>query len=174
MWLNLAILSLVTLQRIAELRIARNNTRRLLAKGAIEASSKHYPLIVVFHTIWIAGLWFAVWGQAVNWFWITVYLGLQAARGWIIVSLGSRWTTRIIVVTGETLVKAGPYKYFRHPNYMVVATEIFILPLAFGLWWYSAIFGCINLGLLFWRIREEERVLKPLRHDHQFPVEPSV
>jgi methyltransferase len=91
------------------------------------------------------------------------YLVLQAARGWIIAALGSRWTTRIIVVPGETLSVAGPYKYFRHPNYMIVAAEIFILPLVFSMWWYAIIFGCLNLALLFWRIREEERALNPLR-----------
>ena len=99
---------------------------------------------------------------------------LQAARGWIIAALGSRWTTRIIVVPGETLSVAGPYKYFRHPNYMIVAAEIFILPLVFHMWWYAIIFGCINLALLFWRIREEEQALKPLRSENQLPVEPSV
>ena len=174
MWTNIAILTLVTLQRLVELFIARRNTKRLLANGGVEVSSGHYPLIVLFHTVWIAGLWYAVWGEAVNWSWAFVYVVLQAARGWVIAALGSRWTTRIIVVPGETLRHAGPYKYFRHPNYMIVAAEIFILPLVFGLWWYAIIFGCINLGLLFWRIREEERALKPLREENQFPVEPST
>ena len=102
------------------------------------------------------------------------YLVLQAARGWIIAALGSRWTTRIIMVPGETLSVAGPYKYFRHPNYMIVAAEIFILPLAFSMWWYAIAFGVLNLALLYWRIREEERALKPLRGEVQFPDEPSV
>ena len=94
--------------------------------------------------------------------------------GWIIAALGSRWTTRIIMVPGETLSVAGPYKYFRHPNYMIVAAEIFILPLAFSMWWYAIAFGVLNLALLYWRIREEERALKPLRGEVQFPDEPSV
>ena len=71
-------------------------------------------------------------------------------------------------------MSAGPYKYFRHPNYMIVAAEIFILPLVFGNWWYAIIFGCINLALLFWRIREEESALKPLREDAQLAEDPSV
>ena len=72
-----------------------------------------------------------------------------------------------IVVPGETLVSEGPYRYFRHPNYMVVAGEIFILPMAFGLWWYAVIFGVLNLAVLWWRIRAEDEALKPLREEPQ-------
>ncbi len=163
MWTNLTILTLVVAQRLAELFIAHRNTKRLLDNGGVEVSSGHYPLIVAFHAIWIAGLWYLVWGHEVIWPWAFAYLVLQAARGWIIAALGSRWTTRIIIVPGETLNTSGPYKFFRHPNYMIVAAEIFILPLVFGLWIYAGVMGCINLGLLYWRIREEEAALKPLR-----------
>lgn len=174
MWTNLIILSLVALQRLVELFIARRNTKRLLANGGIEVSAGHYPLIVIFHALWLAGLWYFVWGHDVSRPWIFAYLVLQAARGWIIAALGSRWTTRIIVVPGETLSAAGPYKYFRHPNYMIVAAEIFILPMVFGLWWYALLFGSINLALLYYRIREEEAALKPLRMENQLPVKPST
>ena len=75
---------------------------------------------------------------------------------------------------GETLSASGPYKYFRHPNYMIVAAEIFILPMAFGLWWYALIFGCVNLALLYYRIQQEEAALEPLRAENQSPVEPSA
>ena len=164
MWTNLTILSLVVIQRLAELFIAQRNTKRLLDNGGVEVSSGHYPLIVAFHAIWLAGLWYFVWGHEVLWPWAFAYLVLQAARGWIIAALGSRWTTRIIIVPGETLNSSGPYKYFRHPNYMIVAAEIFILPMVFGLWFYALVMGCINLGILYWRIREEEAALKPLRN----------
>ena len=164
MWTNLTILSLVVIQRLAELFIAQRNTKRLLDNGGVEVSSGHYPLIVAFHAIWLGGLWYFVWGHEVLWPWAFAYLVLQAARGWIIAALGSRWTTRIIIVPGETLNSSGPYKYFRHPNYMIVAAEIFILPMVFGLWFYALVMGCINLGILYWRIREEEAALKPLRN----------
>jgi methyltransferase len=163
MWTNLTILTLVVIQRLAELFIAKRNTDRLLNNGGVEISSGHYPLIVAFHAIWLGGLWYLVWGHEVQWPWAFAYLVLQAARGWIIAALGSRWTTRIIIVPGETLSTAGPYKYFRHPNYMIVAAEIFILPMVFGLWLYALVMGSINLGVLYWRIREEEAALKPLR-----------
>ena len=163
LWTNVIILSLVTLQRIAELFIAHRNTKRLLARGGFEVASGHYLPIVALHTIWLLGLWYLALTLEVSWPWIFAYLVLEAARGWIIAALGSRWTTRIIVVPGETLVEEGPYKYFRHPNYMVVAGEIFILPMAFGLWWYAILFAAINGALLYWRIRSEDEALKPLR-----------
>lgn len=174
MWLNITILSLVTLQRLVELYIAHRNTKRLLASGGIEMGSNHYPFIVALHAVWLLGLWYLVIYQApaVSMPWIFAYLVLEAARGWIIAALGSRWTTRIIVVPGETLVADGPYRYFRHPNYMVVAGEIFILPMAFGLWWYALIFGVLNLAVLWWRIRAEDEALKPLREDPQSDAPP--
>ena len=171
MWTNITILSLVSLQRLLELYIAHRNTRRLIDKGGFEVGSGHYPLIVALHTLWLAGLWYLAWRLDVSWPWIFAYLVLEAARGWIIAALGNRWTTRIIVVPGETLVDAGPYKYFRHPNYMVVAGEIFILPMAFGLWWYAVLFAALNGTLLYWRIKAEDDALKPLREPADQPPE---
>lgn len=165
MWTNILILSLVTVQRLLEVYIAHRNTKRLIDKGGFEVGSGHYPLIVALHTVWLAGLWYLVLYAEVSWPWIMAYLVLEAARGWIIAALGSRWTTRIIVVPGETLVESGPYKYFRHPNYLVVAGEIFILPMAFGLWWYALIFAALNAAVLYFRIRAEDEALKPLREE---------
>lgn len=171
MWTNIIILSLVTLQRVAELYIAQRNTRKLLANGGFEIGSNHYPFIVLLHTVWLGGLWYLVIYQnpVVSMPWIFAYLVLEAARGWIIAALGSRWTTRIIIVPGETLVAEGPYRYFRHPNYMVVAGEIFILPMAFGFWIYAIIFAALNAAMLYWRIRSEDEALKPLREPPQSP-----
>jgi methyltransferase len=163
MWSNVIILGLVTLQRLVELFIAHRNTKRLIGKGGLEVASGQYPFIVALHALWLAGLWYLALKLDVSWPWIWAYAVLEAARGWIIAALGSRWTTRIIVVPGEELVGSGPYKYFRHPNYMVVACEIFILPMAFGLWWYAILFGAVNVGLLYWRIKSEDEALKPLR-----------
>jgi methyltransferase len=169
MWTNATILLLVTLQRAVELYIARRNTKRLLARGGLEVASAHYPLIVALHALWLAALWYWALPLTVSWPWIFAYLVLEAGRGWIIAALGSRWTTRIIVVPGEALVDGGPYRYFRHPNYIVVAFEIIILPLAFGLVWMAIIFGVANIALLYWRIRAEDRALKPLRDAGQPP-----
>jgi methyltransferase len=78
-------------------------------------------------------------------------------------ALGPRWTTRIIVMPDETLVETGPYRFFRHPNYVVVALEILVLPLAFGLWWVALVFSLLNGAMLYWRIRVEDEALRHLR-----------
>jgi methyltransferase len=175
MWTNIIILSLVTLQRLVELYIAHRNTNKLIANGGFEIGSNHYPFIVLLHTVWLGGLWYLVIYQnpVVSMPWIFAYLVLEAARGWIIAALGSRWTTRIIVVPGETLVAEGPYRFFRHPNYMVVAGEIFILPMAFGFWIYAIVFTVLNGAMMYWRIKSEDEALKPLREPPQPPDSPE-
>jgi methyltransferase len=95
---------------------------------------------------------------------LAVYLVLQVFRGWVFWTLGSRWTTRIIVVPGEHLVSAGPYRFLSHPNYAVVTAEIAVLPLVFDLPWIAAIFTVLNAAVLTIRIRAENRALA-LRHE---------
>jgi methyltransferase len=157
------ILALVTLQRLGELVLARNNTARLLARGAIEIGARHYPLLVSVHTAWLMALW--IWGrdQDVNLAALSGFVVLQGLRLWILATLGSRWTTRIIVLPGEPLVVSGPYRYLSHPNYAVVAGEIALLPLALHLPVLALIFTALNAAVLWIRIRAEARALSSLR-----------
>ena len=159
MWLTAAILTLVTAERLAELRLAAANTRRLLAGGASEAGAGHYGLIVGLHALWLGGLWLLAWGEPVRWPPLAAFLLLQALRAWVLATLGARWTTRIIVVPGERLVQRGPYRFIRHPNYLVVTGEIATLPLVFGLVWYAILFSILNAAVLWIRIWAEERAL---------------
>ena len=155
------ILGFVTLQRLGELVLAQRNTVRLRAKGAQEVGAAHYPLIVAVHAAWLAGLWYLAWDLPVNLVWLGVFILLQAARVWVIVTLGERWTTRIIVLPGAPLIASGPYRFVSHPNYCVVAAEILVLPLVFGLVWYGLVFSLLN-GLILWlRIRTESAALQP-------------
>ena len=153
------ILALVTLQRLGELVLARHNTEKLLARGAIEIGAKHYPLVVFVHAAWLIALW--AWGrdQDVNLSFLALFVLLQAMRVWILATLGSRWTTRIIILRGEPLITAGPYRYLSHPNYAVVAAEIAVLPLALHLPWVALIFTLLNAVVLGIRIRAETRAL---------------
>jgi methyltransferase len=156
------ILGFVTLQRLGELVLARRNTARLLAQGGREAAPGHYPLIVLVHAAWLAGLWYLVvarGGFGVDWGWLAVFVALQALRVWVISALGSRWTTRIIVLPGAPLVTTGPYRFVSHPNYLVVAGEILVLPLCFGLMWYGIVFSVLNAMVLWIRIRAEQAAL---------------
>jgi len=153
------ILALVTLQRLGELVLAQYNTKNLKARGAIEVGVSHYPLIVAVHAAWLIALWIIGRYQPVNLTALAVFIALQGLRVWIIATLGSRWTTRIIVLLGEPLVTSGPYRYLAHPNYAVVAAEIAILPLALYLPMTALVFTLLNAIVLFIRIRAESRVL---------------
>lgn len=158
MVIAVAIVVLVILQRLMELRIARRNTSLLLAEGAVEHGAGHYPVIVLLHTTWLAAmLCTALKGPPINYYWIALFLVLQAGRVWVLVTLGKYWTTRIITVPDAPLITSGPFRYVRHPNYLVVALEIIVLPLAFQEWRLAVFFGLANLAVLAWRIRAEER-----------------
>jgi methyltransferase len=161
MTLSILILALVTLQRLGELVLARRNTRRLLRRGAVEAGAEHYPVLVGLHAAWLAGLWWWGWDKTPDLGWLAVYLVLQGFRVWTLASLGARWTTRIIVLPGEPLVRRGPYRILPHPNYMVVAAEIAVLPLVFHLVPYALVFSVLNGSILWVRIRAESRALRP-------------
>jgi len=157
--LTIVILALVTLQRLGELWLSNRNTRRLLAQGAREVGAAHYPLIVAVHAAWLGALWWLAPGRPIEGLWLALYVLLQIARVWVLASLGSRWTTRIIVLPDAPLVKAGPYRFISHPNYAVVVAEIAVLPLVFGLWPIALIFSALNAAVLTVRIREENRAL---------------
>jgi len=153
------ILLLVTLQRLGELGLSRHNTKALLARGAIEVGARHYPLVVSVHAAWLISLW--IWGrdQDVNLAALAFFIVLQGLRVWILATLGPRWTTRIIVLPGAPLVASGPYRYFSHPNYAVVASEIALLPLALHLPLLALIFTVLNAAVLVIRIRTEASAL---------------
>lgn len=157
------LLVVVTLQRIAELVVARHNTLKLMARGAVEVGSGHYPLIVAVHTAWLLSLWLFGRHQSVNVAALALYVALQGLRCWVLWTLGSRWTTRIIVLPCEPLVAAGPYRWMSHPNYAVVAGEIAVLPWALDLRWLAVVFTVLNAAVLAIRLRAENRALATYR-----------
>ena len=158
------IIALVAIQRIAELVLATRNTEALLRRGAVEIGKDHYPLIVFFHATWLVAI--AVWlpqPVTIHAIPLICFILLQAARIWVISTLGPYWTTRIITLENAPLVRRGPYRFLRHPNYVVVALEVLALPLVFGETGVALISAGVNLGLLFWRIRIEETALSARR-----------
>jgi methyltransferase len=156
---SIAVLAAVTLQRAGELVLAARNTRRLKARGAVESGAEHYPFIVALHGAWLVGLWVLAWNRPMNLWLLGLFAVLQAGRIWVIASLGRRWTTRIITLPGEALVRRGPYRFVSHPNYLVVAAEIAVLPLVFGLWIYALAFTALNAAMMAVRIPAESRAL---------------
>jgi methyltransferase len=146
-------------QRLVELCLAQLNTRRLRGMGGIEFGAAHYPLIMILHATWIVGLLVLGHDCAVDPFWLSVFVTLQIGRLWVIASLGRRWTTRVIVLPGAASVAGGPYRWLRHPNYLIVALEIAVVPLALELRIYALIFFTANAVLLAYRIRVENEAL---------------
>jgi methyltransferase len=156
--------ALIAVQRLLELRLSRGHELFLRAKGAHERGAGHYPLIVVLHAAWLLATLVEGWSREAElsplWpLWAALFLGGQALRYWAILSLGERWTTRVMVLPGAPLVGGGPYKFLPHPNYLAVVLEIFGAPMMFGAWITAGVFTLLNAGVLLVRIQAEERAL---------------
>ena len=165
------ILALVAVQRVSELWLARSNAQRLLANGAREVGAGHYPLFIALHASWLAAILLTTpWLTQPSWLLIGVFALMQFARFWVVASLGPYWTTRIITMDAAPLVRRGPYRWVRHPNYWVVCTEIVVLPLAFGNWPVAVVWTVLNALLLRHRIRLEEGALAGRRSPQAAPA----
>jgi methyltransferase len=158
---------LVAGQRLLELRLSRRHERILRARGAVERGGGHYPLMVGLHVMWLLSTLVEgiLRGPGLPAYWpipLALFLLVQPLRYWAIFSLGEYWNTRVLIVPGTRLVRRGPYRYLRHPNYVVVFVEIATFPLIFGAWVTALIFSILNAALLYVRIREENRALAEL------------
>ena len=164
-WLVAGVAALVLLQRLLELVVAERNRRWMLDRGAVEYGSAHYPLFFLLHGAWLIGWvseslandpglsrWWALW--------LLLLFASQLLRGWSMISLGSYWNTRILILPGGSLVRQGPYRYFRHPNYVAVAVELFAVPMIFRCWITAMVITAANAILLIGlRIPLEEAAL---------------
>ena len=154
------ILGLVVLQRLGELVVANRNTARLMARGAREVGAAHYPLFILLHASWLAAIALTTpLDRQPNWPLIGVFALLQGLRIWVVTTLGPYWTTRVITLDDAPLVRRGPFRFVRHPNYWIVCGEIAVLPLAFGNWPVALIWTALNALLLTHRIRVETAAL---------------
>jgi methyltransferase len=151
---------LVAAQRLGELVYARRNENRLRARGAVESGASHYPLFILLHGTWLLAVFLLIPAdRAPSWPLLAVFVLLQAARIWVVATLGPYWTTRVLSLPGAPLVRRGPYRWVRHPNYLIVTAEIAVLPLAFDAWWIAIVFSLANALLLRHRIGVEEQAL---------------
>jgi methyltransferase len=158
------VLALVAVQRGVELVYAARNTRRLLAEGGVEIGARHYPLFILLHASWLIAMVVFIAPEAPPNGWLLgIFAVFQALRIWVVTTLGPYWTTRIVTVPNAPLVRRGPYRFFRHPNYLVVVGEIAVLPLAFGAVWIALVFSILNAALLVLRTTVEERALATRR-----------
>ncbi len=153
------LVAFLVVQRLVELGFAQFNTGRLRAQGGVEFGATHYPLMIALHASWLVGLWVLGRDQHIVTFWLAVFVLLQMGRLWVIASLGRRWTTRVIVLRGAAPVALGPYRWFKHPNYLIVVLEIAVVPLALELPIFALVFSIANAALLINRIRIENEAL---------------
>jgi methyltransferase len=161
---SLWILIAVAAQRLGELIYSNRNTKRLLAKGGAEVGKGHYPILISIHTGWIIAM--AIMAPPDNriiWTFLGLYGVVQIGRYWVLHTLGPYWSTRVIDLPNAPLIHQGPYRWIRHPNYVVVVLEIAILPAALQLWEIAIIFSILNAGILIWRIKIENQVLAKRR-----------
>ncbi|HKI87273.1 MAG TPA: isoprenylcysteine carboxylmethyltransferase family protein [Thermoanaerobaculia bacterium] len=167
-----ALVAAFAVERLAELRYAGRNRRRLLAAGALEIGARDYPWMVVLHASFLISCLAEVWllSPRVEWrlaaFMGALLVAAQVLRFWSLRTLGRRWTTRILVLPGEEVVASGPYRWIRHPNYLAVAIEILALPLLLGAWRTAVVFSLANAWVLVRRVRSEERALGALTDYH--------
>jgi methyltransferase len=156
---------LVALERVAELVTAQRHARWSRARGGVEHGAGHYPAMVALHTALLAGCLletallhrpFLPW---LGWPCLTAALLAQALRWWCITTLGPRWNTRVITVPGLPLVRSGPYRWLRHPNYLAVVLEGVALPLIHTNWLTATVFTALNWPLLITRLRCENAAL---------------
>ena len=159
-WFSLFIALLVT-QRFTELYISKRNEKWLLAQGAIEYGRGHYPYIVALHTLFIVSLiaeYYLTGGRPISYIALSLFIVLLAFKYWILNSLGLYWNTRIYRIPGAVAVRKGPYKLFKHPNYVDVIGEIAIIPLVFHLYHTAIVFSVLNAIMLSVRISVENKV----------------
>jgi methyltransferase len=153
----------VAIERLIELVVSKRNIEWATAHGGIEYGFGHYPFMVVLHSgLLIACLVeasYRTFAPALGWSMLALVVAAQVLRWWCITVLGPRWNTRVVVVPGLALVRRGPYRWLRHPNYVAVVIEGFALPLVHSAWITAAAFSVLNAGLLVVRIRCENAAL---------------
>lgn len=159
------LIAAVGLERLAELVVSKRHAAWAMANGGREFGRGHYPVMVVIHTALLIGCVVEVWALDrpfvpwLGWSMFAVVLLSQGLRWWCVTTLGKRWNTLVIVVPGEPLVKQGPYRWLRHPNYVAVVAEGIALPLLHSAWLTALLFTLANAYVLSVRIRVENTAL---------------
>ncbi|HLR79939.1 MAG TPA: isoprenylcysteine carboxylmethyltransferase family protein [Bacillota bacterium] len=160
MWV---LLTAIICQRLIELAIAKQNERWMRERGGIEKGEEHYKWFVILHGVFFLSLLCETLISNVqvtfNYFLFVIFLTTQIARVWCIQTLGKFWNTKIIVLPRVALIRKGPYKFVKHPNYIIVAIELFIIPLLFGAYITALVFPILHGLLLRIRIPQEEKAL---------------
>lgn len=153
---------IVIFQRFIELILAQRNAKWIRTQGGYEVGREHYPLFLLIHILFFLGIWLEA-DQAPSWWSIPflIFAATQLLRLWSIQSLGRFWNTRIWIIPNQLAPVRGPYRYLRHPNYLVVMIEFIVFPLIYQAYYTAIILSVLNAYLLLAiRIPMEERALQ--------------
>ena len=154
-------ISFFIIQRLSELVVAKRNEKWLRKNAAVEYGQRHYPFIVLLHTLFILSMIVEYASRSevpMDCVFLIFFFILIVAKIWIISSLGKYWNTKIFRIPGSFPLKKGPYKFFKHPNYIIVVLEFMVVPLVFHLYYTAIIFSLLNALMLWIRISEEDKV----------------
>jgi len=168
LYLYTGLIIATAIERLIEVRVSKRNAAWSLERGGVEYGAGHYPFMVVLHTGFLIACVAEPWllersfTPALGYSMIALAIFTQGLRWWCIHTLGPRWNTRVIIVPGLPRVTTGPYQYFSHPNYMIVALEGLALPLIHNAYYTAIIFTILNAGLMVVRLRCENEALSKL------------
>jgi methyltransferase len=148
---------------IVEAVRARRNERSQLARGGIEPRGDVHPVMRIVYP----GAFAAMIAEgavrrvpdALVIAGVAVFAAAKAIKWAAILALGSAWTFRVIVVPGAPLVRRGPYRFVRHPNYIGVAGELAGAAMIAGAWMTGPVVLALFGALLARRIAVEDRAL---------------
>jgi len=170
----------VGVERLAEMVVSKRHLSWALRHGGKEYGFGHYPAMVVLHTGLLVGCVVEAWTldrpflPVLGWTMVALVLASQALRWWCIATLGRRWNTRIVVIPGLPLVDRGPYRWFRHPNYVAVVVEGIALPMVHTGWITAIVFTVLNAWLLRVRITAENAALTLATGAQPLPATPRT
>ncbi|MCG5105198.1 hypothetical protein L3V42_16840 [Oceanobacillus sp. APA_J-5(13-2)] len=167
----------IALERIVELVIAKRNEKWMLERGGVEWGRGHYKWFIVVHLLFFISILLEVTVRdysnfVLNSYVFALFLLTQAARVWCIQSLGKFWNTKIIILPDCPLISRGPYKFVKHPNYIIVGVELFIIPIMFGAYFTAFLFPILHLTLMTVRIPMENRALAELKKERDESSDP--
>ena len=155
------VVGFLIVQRLVEVAISNRNYRELMAQGGIEyGAGWHYRQMVTIHVCWLLAVLAVVDPESpISAPLLAMFVALQVARVWVMVTLGHLWTARVVVLPGGSRIHTGPYRFGRHPVYCVVAVELAVVPLMFGAWKLAAVAIAVKLLWLRMRIRIENQAI---------------
>ncbi|WP_099351620.1 isoprenylcysteine carboxyl methyltransferase family protein [Fredinandcohnia onubensis] len=157
-------ITLVIAQRLIEMRIAKRNEKWILSHGGYEVGHRHYKYIVLMHILFFLSVMVEVvyFKKELSTYYPVLFFLFaltQLGRLWALQSLGMFWNTKIMILPTKQVQTKGPYKYLKHPNYLVVALEIILIPVLFKAYITAIAFSIFNLMVMAIRIPIEERAL---------------